>query len=259
LRRKRTTKCQNAERPSSSLSFDLDLLFSHLSFFPLYLPNQQKQHNRRRGSVALVASSPSLPRSEYNPPSRPLSPPESPRGGGGGGGAGARAETNFSASSSSNAAAASATTAAADATGGQRQQRRNRSSSSSSLEGTPLLSKAESSAAAVAAAAAGTSTTAATTSAIPAPQRRSSSRPNLKEARNSKLPPSTEDDDSDDDDETCPTCLERFCADNPSFRLGCGHEFHLSCALEWEERCVGSLGMSEATCPVCAAPVPEQE
>jgi len=42
-------------------------------------------------------------------------------------------------------------------------------------------------------------------------------------------------------------------------QLVCGHAFHLACCLEWEERCVGSLGMSEATCPVCAAPVPEQQ
>lgn len=70
-----------------------------------------------------------------------------------------------------------------------------------------------------------------------------------------RLPSST---DSDGDDDSCPTCLEPFTPDNPRMQLACGHAFHLACCLEWEERCVGSLGMSEATCPVCAAPVPEQ-
>ena len=226
--------------------------------------------NRRRGSLALVASplrqsTRGSPHLQYIP-RRPLSPPESPIAAARGG----RAETGFSAPPSVEATAASGDRGIegerggnARGGGGQRQQRRNNTRDRNrSLEGTPLLSKAESSAAAAAASAlAGATETPSaattTTRAIAAPPR-PSSRANLKagaaEAKAAKHPPSP-----DDDDGSCPTCLEPFDADNPRMQLACGHAFHLACCLEWEERCVGSLGMSEATCPVCAAPVPEQE
>ena len=62
--------------------------------------------------------------------------------------------------------------------------------------------------------------------------------------------------DGDDDDNVCPTCLSRFTPANPKTFLDCGHAFHLSCHLEWEERC-GSVGAPAVTCPVCAAPTRE--
>ena len=46
----------------------------------------------------------------------------------------------------------------------------------------------------------------------------------------------------------CPTCLEDYTEENPSFSTPCGHSFHLVCMLAWYEQ-----GKEE--CPLCGAKV----
>ncbi|RZC24610.1 E3 ubiquitin-protein ligase [Glycine soja] len=45
------------------------------------------------------------------------------------------------------------------------------------------------------------------------------------------------------DGDACPTCFEGYTEQNPMIITKCGHHFHLSCILEWQER--------RETCPIC--------